>query len=112
MALNVWQRAKIWQVMSPAGKHDSGEPRFVRHNFDVMKWKKPGGTIDEQFVVSPRADDGGVGTLVADESLLDEVLSADFGFYHGAPIITEYFRGFNADEEPGGVLELHYFGPV
>ncbi len=119
MALNLWQRAKITSVFSPAGPDSSGEVKYTRQNFDIMRWKGPGGTKEETWVVSPRADSYLPIGLIENftkarnnsTNVLDEGLAQDFGFYTAERLVINGSR--NPKDGAGeSVLDFHFFGPV
>ncbi len=117
MALNKWQRAKITSVFSPVGTHSNGDVKYIRRKFDVMRWKKPGGTEDETFVVSPTADSSPPISLLENANrpglrdVVDEGLSQDFGWYTADRLVVALNHDpKNGDDE--NLLDFHFFGPV
>ena len=116
MALNTWQRAKITSVFSPVGTHSNGDVKYSRQNFDVMRWKKPGGTADETWVVSPTADSYTPISLVenfarpSSTNVLDEGLTQDYGWYTADRLIIESVGAPDAADEK--LTDFHFFGPI
>ena len=117
MALHTWQRAKITSVFSPAGPDGAGGVKYTRQNFDVMRWKKPGGTKDETWVVSPTADSYTPIGLIENyaraksTNVLDEGLTQDYGFYTDTRLVIDASRN-PKDGSGESVLDFHFFGPV
>ena len=109
MSLNVWQRAQVRAVYSPAGIFANGQKRYARNPFDILKWKDPGATTATEWVVSPTADSVPPGTEIDAGDILDEGLAQDYGFYELVPLLLEPFRTVGEDD---GVQDLHFFGPV
>ena len=117
MALNIWQRARITAVYSPVGTHSNGDVKLTRQNFDILKWTPPGGTADETFVVSPRADSHSPIGIIENHAranstnVLDEGLTQDYGWYTPEPLVVDFNRNSkNGDDE--NLLDFHFFGPV
>ena len=117
MAMNKWQRAKITSVFSPVGTFDNGEVKYTRQPFDIMLWKKPGGTTVEKWVTSPTADASPPVSLLENSlrpglrDVIDEGLTQDFGWYTHDRILLNLYRGVtDADDE--NFLDLHFFGPI
>jgi len=109
MSLNAWQTGKLRQVFYPAGIHANGEARYSRCNYDILRWKEPGATVAQEYVVSPTADSFLNGVHINDIALLDEGLSQYYGFYDLMPELVEPHRTVGDGDS---VFDLHFFGPV
>ena len=106
MAENVWEKGALEAVLHPVGKRENGEARYRRANFDVLRWKAPSATYEEQYVVPI-----GMVTKVSggELNLQEEQLGTEFGYYVLERHIVEPFE---ADGKSDSWKSLHGFGFV
>ncbi len=108
MSETAWEKGKLTAVYHPVGKRTNGEDRYKRANFDLLRWKAPGASREETYVITPissveqTSDD--IGALVTD----DHARGREFGFYELGIEVVEVHEGNGSDSWKG----LQTFGYV
>lgn len=106
MAESVWEKGRIEEVLHPVGKRENGEARYRNANFSVLRWKAPGGSLEELWVLP----NGMIDRLSGGElNLQEEQLGLECGYLSLARHIVEPFQ---ADGREDSWKSLHGFGYV
>ena len=106
MPKSVWETGKLQEVFHPVGRRENGEIEYRRGGFDLLEWKRPGGTDPEVFALPVSIGSQFTGTGISVETN-DERGGVEFGYYSPERHI---FEANEADGKKDSWRSLHGFG--